>query len=115
MGGGQQAKYIFKNGKYCYSKSFLSCVNIRKKEIVKLKRKTAEKVLKRPPFSKEWKYNLSISDHSIFNSIEFLNKNDKKIIEYFGSWLVVYQENVTGKTLEENIIERIEFFKNKGY
>jgi len=226
-GCGQKAIHQFKNGRQCCSKSFLSCINIRKKNSEGQKR-NSRKGMKRPVFSDEWKRNISKSlkgiktgprpdwvkekirktctgkkigpmnedqkkkigksnkgkhfgpkseetkkklsivqkknwanPNSVFNTEDFLNKiangmskkptkpekeiikilnelfpnkyeyvgnykiwikrknpdfinkEDKKIIEYFGGWW--HEEEVTGKSLEENILEKIKFFKNEGY
>jgi len=229
-GCGKPAIHQFKNGKYCCSKSFLQCINIRKKNGDGQRNgPNNKKGKKRAPFSKEWRKNMKEAQEklgprgprtpevkekirksktgvkigpmkedqkikigisnkgkhkepkseetkqklsiiqkrnwanpdSVFNSEEFLkkignniskkptkpekillnlletlfpgeyeytgnykiwikrknpdflNRKDKKIIEYFGGWW--HDLEVTGKTLEENKVDRIDFFKNEGY
>jgi hypothetical protein len=63
-GCGKEALFQFKNKKWCCCRSFLSCDNVRKKNSEGQK-KNSRKGIKRPPFSDEWKMNISLSQKGI--------------------------------------------------
>ena len=61
----------------------------------------------------KWKYTGDYSFWINGKNPDFTNENEKKVIEFFGEWW--HGKEFTGKSEEENELDRIKHFEKEGY